>query len=520
MSDLLRRSPTSPPPASGPPAAGPPAADRPRAPRRRRPSPVLAGALAFFFTPAAAFVVGVRAEPFENRPLASFPSLSSGWAFLPGFERWGVDHLPLRDVAVRADSATSELIFGEAPDYANRVAHSAPVGAEPDGGSGAAGAGSGSAPAAVGAGAGSAPAAVGAGAGSAPTAVGAGSGGAPAVAGAARPGGARRTAPPASAAASGGGAPAQPKDSRRRTGIAYPSVVQGDDDWLYAGEDFELACEPELELDEVFAGYRRLISILESSGRRVVLTVAPDKSTILPEHLPDTYLGEKCGTKKKQELWERLRGGELGPQYLDMRGPLEARQAQDREPIYLRRDSHWTSLGKILFAREVVNRLQPGLYQDSDAVNAGPWRTGGDLARRVGDRGKEDTRTWKVRRPGVSTDLEAMDESRDRLVRYSSTNTAGTPMFTAPTVLLGDSFAIRSTGAFLPYFANFTFAHRELWPPERIPVIKGAQVVVLQVVERVFIGDGTSSRGSSLIDPPFLDRLERDLPPVVGSPAK
>lgn len=447
---------------------------RTRLSRRRHRSLVLLGALLFFFTPALAFVGGVRAQPIENRPLAAFPAVTAGWGFFSGFDRWAVDHLTMRDLAVRANSATSERLFAEAPDYGSRPAEISPVGPAPV-----------------------APAPLVAAPGVRPPAV-------PKTAAAGKPAGP-------------GDDPEQEQVSSRRSGIRYPSVVEGRDRWLYSGKDFAFACEPQMELDAIFAGYRRLISILETSGRRVVITVAPDKSTVVPDHLPETYLGKKCSTQRKAELWDRLDRGDLGPQYLDMRRVLEHRQAADGKPVYFRSDSHWTSVGRVLFAREALNRLSPGLYRDSDLVDIGTRTRSGDLGRQLGDRREDTLDFWELHPPGVTSRETAVEESRWKVAHYRATGPPGARLFAPPTVLMGDSFSVESIGAFRPYFADLTFAHRELWPAKRIPVLRDARVVVVEVVERVFTGDSTSSRGASLLDKDFLDQLERQLPPVAAA---
>lgn len=439
--------------------------------RRRHRSLVLMGALLFFFTPAFAFVAGMRAQAIENRPLAAFPSLSAGWGFLSGVDRWAVDHLPLRDLAVRADSAASERLFAEAPDYGSRPADIGPVGPAPV----------------------------------APSPV-VRTPAVPAQVGPRTASAARQAGP--------GDDPEQEQVTSRRSGIRYPSVLRGGDGWLYSGKDFSFACEPARDLDAVFAGYRRLISILNASGRRVVITVAPDKSTVVPDYLPETYLGKICSSQRKTQLWDRLNRGNLGPEYLDMRRVLEQRQATDGQPVYFRSDSHWTSVGRVLLAREVLNRLSPGLYRDSDLVGIGTRTRSGDLGRQLGTRREDTLDFWELHPPGVTSRETAVEESRWKVAHYGATGPEGSRLFAPPTVLMGDSFSFESIVAFRPYFADLTFAHRELWPAKRIPALRDARVVVLEVVERVFTGDSTSSRESSLLDEDFLDQLERQLPPV------
>lgn len=83
----------------------------------RRPGRLLVAvvALGFFFGPAAAGLLGVRAGQIENRRLAALPSPHSGWSFLPRLSGWAVDHLPLRDKAVRLNAEVSERVFDEPP---------------------------------------------------------------------------------------------------------------------------------------------------------------------------------------------------------------------------------------------------------------------------------------------------------------------------------------------------------------------------------------------------------------------
>ncbi len=87
-------------------------------PPSSRSTPLVAVAvigLVLLFLPALAFVVGARAEPIENRPLADLPSPADGWSFFPGMNAWSTDHLPLRKDAVELNDRLVEGLFGEAP---------------------------------------------------------------------------------------------------------------------------------------------------------------------------------------------------------------------------------------------------------------------------------------------------------------------------------------------------------------------------------------------------------------------
>lgn len=90
--------------------------------------PFAAFALLFFFAPLLLWAGGVRARPFENRPMAAAPSLSDGWDAFDGATRFFVDRLPLREQAVRANTWTSVNVFGTTPDYGDRAGGALPFG--------------------------------------------------------------------------------------------------------------------------------------------------------------------------------------------------------------------------------------------------------------------------------------------------------------------------------------------------------------------------------------------------------
>ena len=79
---------------------------------RRRPL-IVALAAVFLFGPGVAFVAGVRPHAFENHALAKLPSFSTGWSAFPALPQWAIDHLPLRQQAVRWDGSLNTALFGD-----------------------------------------------------------------------------------------------------------------------------------------------------------------------------------------------------------------------------------------------------------------------------------------------------------------------------------------------------------------------------------------------------------------------
>lgn len=81
----------------------------------RRQYTALLYALVFFCVPVVTLIMGAKPAEFENRRLAAFPSPLDGWGFFTGMSGWATDHLPLRDVAIRAADDISRGLFGEPP---------------------------------------------------------------------------------------------------------------------------------------------------------------------------------------------------------------------------------------------------------------------------------------------------------------------------------------------------------------------------------------------------------------------
>jgi hypothetical protein len=400
--------------------------------RVRRPVALLV-ALGFFFGPLGAFVLGVRPQAFENHELADMPSLSDGWSFFPDFTAWAVDHLPLRNKAVQAYAAGSELVFREPPSY--------------------------------------------------------GSAGPGAVA----------------------GVPTGDRSARDTgDGAEFPRVIQGKDGWLYYGDDVAGRCTPLRSIDDTLARINRLATTVEASGRRFVVTVAPDKSTIYPDNMPDSYVGADCAEKRRMAFWAALRATPPTG-YLDLRGPLEAEQ-QRSGPIYRPTDTHWAPRGAVVYTQELARRLNPRLLEYTHVVETGTAHVTGDLAGMLGLTTEDAFPALEIRRPGV------MPVGRDSLQLpllslgapvTATTETRGAPLFEPHTLLLGDSFTDVSAPFLGTLFANVSLLHNEAAATEPQVVaeaVADADVVVFEIVERS-IGIG----GGALIQDASLQAIEQTL---------
>ena len=99
------------------------------------------------------------------------------------------------------------------------------------------------------------------------------------------------------------------------------SVVVGRDGWLFLSNEFELACRPGRAPSDVIASVRRLASILERSGRRLVVGIPPDKGSMVPSLVPGDYPLKACAERARAERSAVLRSAAL-PGFVDMKAAL------------------------------------------------------------------------------------------------------------------------------------------------------------------------------------------------------
>jgi hypothetical protein len=291
--------------------------------------------------------------------------------------------------------------------------------------------------------------------------------------------------------------------------VVYPKVVVGMDGWLYLGEDIERACTPTFSVENTLDRLERLEQTITRSGRRFVLVIAPDKSSVVPEHLPESYAGDACATARKREFWARFRADPPVSTYVDLRTPLLQQQDADREPVFRRLDTHWTPLGATVYAHELAKLLDPAIWEGTRIERTGSRDISGDLAQLLGRPDAETVAQWDVVRPGVQGNF-AQIGLRAEPVAVSNTST-GVTLFGPRAALLLDSFSLKQISGTAVYslFADASALYSEAASPETIGrEIASADVVVVEAVERYVV-----SGASSLLADLTLAAIESALGP-------
>jgi len=175
------------------------------------------------------------------------------------------------------------------------------------------------------------------------------------------------------------------------------NVLLGRDGWLYfKGEEgtsldrYFRGTPPTSDADvaRIVAELSRRHAWLAAHGIAYVVTIAPDKATIYPEHLP-RWATRITPRSPLDRLTDALRIA--GVPCVDLREPL--RRAKARERVYYMTDSHWNYLGARVAYGAIMAAIAETFAPAPVAIApvplpayvAGQDVYSGDLARMTGD---------------------------------------------------------------------------------------------------------------------------------------
>jgi hypothetical protein len=164
------------------------------------------------------------------------------------------------------------------------------------------------------------------------------------------------------------------------------SVIMGRDGWLFVNMEMEMEdwlgvglYQPE-ELSRLMEELIRRRDWLAARGIRFLVAVAPNKSTIYGEHLPEKFAKLSSVTRLDQ-LASAMR--EAGVEFVDLRPALQ--EAKSVRRAFWKTDTHWNGWGAFMGSRAIVEALRRHFPAMAPlrAVDYGVTETavpGGDLA--------------------------------------------------------------------------------------------------------------------------------------------
>ena len=260
---------------------------------------------------------------------------------------------------------------------------------------------------------------------------------------------------------------AQPAGAQRpRPNQPAPSgnhAVVGRDGWLYLQGELDRACSPFIPFAQAASGWERIASIVRASGRRAVVLVVPDKSTIYPEHLPASFAQKQCSEQNRQALWSAIGAAARG-NVVGLRSALLAAKEHAGDGLYRRKDSHWSTLGTLALVRAALARVGGGVRErPSEIVDPGPATYTGDLTTLVGA------------------------AEQDRAQRRDVRRAPGAPRVPGRALFVYDSYGQLALPQLAPYFANLrSIDWSQITPAGVAAQVARSDTVIFETVEREF----------------------------------
>ena len=283
----------------------------------------------------------------------------------------------------------------------------------------------------------------------------------------------------------------------------FAKVIEGKDGWLYYGFDVQGKCKPFQSMDDVIANLVRLRRAVEAPGREFVLVVPPDKTTSVPEHLPDTYVGRSCSNDVGRRFWERVTG-EAGA--IDLREDLRRITERDGRPPYYPLDTHWDDRAVLTMVKRVADEITPGTSRSWKSEPEGTSSYPADLSRLLGRRGSAEVQMYTLAPDG---ERDRTRNAAEPVAPVRLTSTPGEGMVRKRVGLLTDSFSLAATRYLPAAFADVDIVYYSTLstdPGAVLNLVVDQDVIVVEVVER-----NLTSGIADVVDTQYVDAISNAL---------
>jgi len=270
----------------------------------------------------------------------------------------------------------------------------------------------------------------------------------------------------------------------------FANAIIGKDGWLFqTSEDVLRDYQNDMPLTEkqlalLQQNLDEIAAYFKKQGTSLLIVVAPNKSTIYPEYLPDEI--QKLNPKSRFDQAVEYLQMHGTTQILDLRKDLIAARAQQQ--VYYRTDTHWTEYGAYIVYREILESLQsthpelvPRSLSDFAPVSEG--KVSMDLATLIGSvRIKEEKIVLKPKDVSTSS-VHNLRLDDGRWVILSWNKNQDLPR----AVVYYDSFLNPMIPWFNDHFSQVTYiphyANLAIWNLSWVSQQK-ADVVIVEIAEK------------------------------------
>lgn len=265
--------------------------------------------------------------------------------------------------------------------------------------------------------------------------------------------------------------------------------IIGDGDWLIFTEELDDYQKANPFTDETIVMIQRkmdrLADRLEKQGvKKLIVVIAPNKSTIYPEYIPDAIPIVGRESRLDQLLAYEKHHGKV--KILDVRPVLL--EAKKQYPVFYRTDTHWNQTGSFLVYQAIMKEVQteypkhqPRMLNDFQIM---PKQYTGDISRMMIKADiVEDTIQFVPLFHQNTTTQVWWSEKEETPNRYLIT-TVSHPDSTLPKlVMFRDSFSTDIEPLIIDHFSRSVL----IWYPpseEKFYEIEKPDVVIIEIVER------------------------------------
>ncbi len=189
-----------------------------------------------------------------------------------------------------------------------------------------------------------------------------------------------------------------------------PKVIVGKDNFLYYYEELndytgKNALNKE-SINQIIKTLELLKEYSKSKGSLFYFTIAPNKSSIYPEYMPDRFIKGK--TNNYVLLKDALKNTEIN--FIDLKSFLQNEKINSHELLYHQTDSHWNSLGSLKAYRYLLSvlNLSTNLKDNPNYIKDKIWT--GDIYKMLFPEGKEKDYEFIYDIPKKYTSLKPINE--------------------------------------------------------------------------------------------------------------
>lgn len=293
-----------------------------------------------------------------------------------------------------------------------------------------------------------------------------------------------------------------------------PWTTDGRNGTKYFGEEFDTACGYGDRFDKGLKRYAKLARLIEKSGRRVLFTIAPNKSSVNKGDLIRSTMPHGRCSRLGMKRQERSLDAFHAPNYVPMRERM-ASLIESGQQAYWHIDSHWTTIGHTRVAYALARELDPELAAAQRYLVYGTRTITPDVAALIGEPDVKETAPRRhILTPVKISTIPGSDDyhpvhgfTTDHSWRTSPARLT----WPGRTAVIGDSFMFLALESIRPLFRRGHF----LWIGERsIPAIieemTRSNTVIIEIVQR-YMPDSilTAPRTRAALRQAFADHDKR-----------